>query len=45
MGSIKLKTNDYNFKYRVSGVIIRNNKVLLVDMNNSGFFLFTWWIC
>lgn len=37
MVSIKLKTNDYNFKYRVSGVIIRNNKVLLVDMNNSGF--------
>lgn len=35
--SIKMKTDDYNFKFRVSGLIIRNNKLLLVDMNNSGF--------
>ena len=35
--SIKIKTNDYNFKFRVSGIIIRNNKLLLVDMDNSGF--------
>lgn len=35
--SIKMKTSDYNFKYRVSGVIIRNNKLLLVDMDNSCF--------
>lgn len=35
--SIKVKTNDYNFKLRVSGLIIRNNKLLLVEMDNSGF--------
>ena len=35
--SIKMKTDDYNFKFRVSGLIIRNNKLLLVDMDNSGF--------
>ena len=35
--SIKIKTNDYNFKFRVSGLVIRNNKVLLVDMDDSGF--------
>ena len=35
--SIKIKSNDYNFKFRVSGIIIRDNKVLLVDMDDSGF--------
>ena len=35
--SIKMKTNDYNFKFRVSGLVIRNNKLLLVEMDNSGF--------
>ena len=35
--SIKMKTDDYNFKFRVSGLIIRNNKLLLVDMDDSGF--------
>lgn len=35
--SIKKKTNDYNFKFRVSGLIIKNNKLLLVDMDDSGF--------
>lgn len=35
--SIKIKTEDYNFKFRVSGLIIKNNKILLVDMDNSGF--------
>ena len=35
--SIKMKTNDYNFKFRASGLIIKNNKLLLVDMNDSGF--------
>ncbi len=35
--SIKIKTNDYNFKFRVSGLIIRSNKLLLVDMDDSGF--------
>ena len=35
--SIKMKTDNYNFKFRVSGLIIRNNKLLLVDMDDSGF--------
>lgn len=35
--SIKMKTNDYNFKFRVSGLIIKSNKLLLVDMDDSGF--------
>ena len=35
--SIKIKTEDYNFKLRVSGLIIKNNKLLLVDMDDSGF--------
>ena len=25
--SIKMKNNDYNFKFRVSGLIIKNNKL------------------
>ena len=35
--SIKIKTENYNFKFRVSGLIIKKNKILLVDMDNSGF--------
>lgn len=35
--SIKMKTNDYNFKFRVSGLIIKDNKILLVDMDDSSF--------
>lgn len=35
--SIKIKTDDYNFKFRVSGITINNGKVLLVDMDDSGF--------
>ena len=35
--SIKMKTENYNFKFRVSGLIIQENKILLVDMDNSGF--------
>lgn len=35
--SIKIKTDDYNFKFRVSGLVIRDNKILFVDMDNSGF--------
>ena len=35
--SIKIKTDNYNFKFRVSGLIIKNNKLLLVDMDDSGF--------
>lgn len=35
--SIKMKTDDYNFKFRVSGITINNGKILLVDMDDSGF--------
>lgn len=35
--SIKMKTNNYNFKLRVAGLIIKNNKLLLVEMDDSGF--------
>ena len=35
--SIKIKTDNYNFKFRVSGIVINDNKLLLVDMDNAGF--------
>lgn len=35
---INIKNEHYTFKFRVSGVIIRNGKVLLVEMDNAGFF-------
>ena len=35
--SIKMKTERLNFKFRVSGIVIKNNKVLVVDMDDSGF--------
>lgn len=35
--SIKMKTEELNFKFRVSGIVIKDNKVLFVDMDNSGF--------
>ncbi len=35
--SIKIKSDNYNFKFRVSGLVINNNKLLLVDMDDSGF--------
>ena len=35
--SINIKNNDYKFKFRVSGLIIRNNKLLTVEMDDSGF--------
>ena len=35
--SIKMKTEELNFKFRVSGIVIKNNKVLFVDMDDSGF--------
>ena len=34
---IKIKTDDLNFKMRVSGIIIQNNKILVTDMDDSGF--------
>ena len=35
---IKIKDEHYTFKFRVSGVIIKEDKVLLVEMDNAGFF-------
>ncbi len=35
--SIKMKTVDLNFKFRVSGIVIKNSKALFVDMDVSGF--------
>ena len=35
--SIKMKTERLNFKFRVSGIIIKDNKILLVDMDDSNF--------
>ena len=35
---INIKNEHYTFKFRVSGVIVRNGKVLLVEMDNAGFF-------
>lgn len=32
-----MKTERLNFKFRVSGIVIKNNKVLVVDMDDSGF--------
>ena len=34
---IKIKTDEENFKFRVNGLIINDNKALLVDINNNGF--------
>lgn len=35
---IKIKNEHYTFKFRVSGVIIKDNKVLLLEMDDAGFF-------
>ncbi len=35
---IKIKTDDYSFKYRVSGLLIKDNKVLTVQINDNGFY-------
>lgn len=35
---IKIKTNDSIFKLRVSGLLVKENKVLIVQMNNNGFY-------
>jgi len=36
--SIRMKTEDFYFKFRVAGLIIRNNKVLIVEMDNNGYY-------
>ncbi len=37
---VKINSDELNFKYRVNSIIIRNDKVLLVDINKNGF-----WCC
>lgn len=36
--SIRMKTEDFYFKFRAAGLIIRNNKILIVEMDNNGFY-------
>ena len=35
--SVSIKTKECNFKFRVAGLIIRDNKLLLVDSNDFNF--------
>ena len=35
---IDIKNNHYTFKFRVSGIIVRDNRILLVEMDKAGFF-------
>ncbi len=35
---IKIKTNGLGFKYRVSGILIKDNKVLTVQIDDNGFY-------
>lgn len=35
---INIKNEHYTFKFRVSGVIIKDGKVLLVEMDDAGFY-------
>lgn len=35
---IKIKADEGNFKYRVNAVILKENKVLMVQMNQNGRF-------
>ena len=36
--SVKVVTNELNFKFRVAGLIIKDNKVLLVKMDKANFW-------
>ena len=35
--NIRIKNDNFDFKFRVSGIFIKDNKILLVDMDDSGF--------
>ena len=35
---VKIKSNEGNFKYRVAGAIIKDNKLLMVNICNNGFY-------
>lgn len=36
--SIRLKTEDFYFKFRVAGLVVKNNKILFVEMDNNGYY-------
>ncbi|MEG0281984.1 MAG: NUDIX domain-containing protein [Clostridia bacterium] len=38
MQDIKIEAEKINFKSRVNGIIIKDNKVLTVQMNHNGFY-------
>lgn len=38
MNDVDIKTSDCNFKFRVCGIIIVNNKVLAVEIKRNGFY-------
>ena len=35
---IDIRNEHYRFKFRVSAIVLRDNKILLVEMDNAGFF-------
>ena len=35
--NIRIKNDNFDFKFRVSGIFIKDNKILLVDIDDSGF--------
>ncbi len=35
--SVHIRTDEFDFKFRVSGLVIQDKKVLLVEMDDSGF--------
>lgn len=38
MDSIRMKNDDYYFKFRSAGIIIKDGKVLIVEMDNNGYY-------
>ena len=37
---IKIKTDEYDFKYRVAGCLLKGDAILTVQMCNNGFYCF-----
>ena len=35
---ISIENEEYRFKYRVSGILIKDNKLLVVKINNNKFY-------
>lgn len=36
--SIRMKNDEFYFKFRAAGLIIKNNKILIVEMDNNGYY-------